>query len=32
MKKLLVVDDEKDMLELVRYKFEQEGFTIFLRR
>ncbi|HZU97635.1 MAG TPA: response regulator transcription factor [Planctomycetota bacterium] len=28
MKKLLVVDDEKDMLELVRYKFEQEGFSV----
>ena len=28
MKKLLVVDDEKDMLELVRYKFEQEGFAV----
>jgi DNA-binding response OmpR family regulator len=28
VKKLLVVDDEKDMLELVRYKFEQEGFSV----
>jgi two-component system alkaline phosphatase synthesis response regulator PhoP len=28
VKKLLVVDDEKDMLELVRYGFEQDGFQV----
>lgn len=28
MKKLLVVDDEKDMIELVRYGFEQDGFGV----
>ena len=25
MKKLLVVDDEKDLLEVARYRFEKEG-------
>jgi DNA-binding response OmpR family regulator len=28
VKKLLVVDDEKDMIELVRYKFEKEGYSV----
>jgi DNA-binding response OmpR family regulator len=28
VKKLLVVDDEKDMLELVKYGFEQDGFAV----
>jgi DNA-binding response OmpR family regulator len=28
VKKLLVVDDEKDLLELARYRFEQEGFHV----
>ncbi|MEZ0227678.1 MAG: response regulator transcription factor, partial [Planctomycetota bacterium] len=28
MKKVLVVDDEKDMLELVKYGFEQDGFGV----
>ena len=28
MKKLLVVDDEKDMIELVKYGFEQDGFGV----
>jgi len=28
VKTVLVVDDEKDMLELVRYRLEQEGFSV----
>ncbi len=27
-KKIIVVDDEKDIVELVSYKLQKEGFTI----
>lgn len=29
MKKMLVVDDEKDLRELLKYRFESYGFTVF---
>jgi len=29
METILVVDDEKDILELVGYNLEQEGYSIF---
>jgi two-component system phosphate regulon response regulator PhoB len=28
VKKLLVVDDEKDLLEVARYRFEKEGYSV----
>ncbi len=27
-KKILVVDDEKDIIELIAYNLKQEGFTV----
>jgi len=28
MKKILVVDDEKDIIELIEYNLEKEGFSV----
>ncbi len=32
MKTILIVDDEKDILELLKYNFQKEGFTVLVSR